>query len=314
MDKRTPLTIMFIITALLLSACATSSKPAAGKIPVVATTSILADVVSRVGGDLVSVTTLVPPGVNEHEYQPSPRDIAAVSDAALVFEVGLGLEEFMTTIIENATGDVNIITVSDGITAMELEGGQEHEEDTDDEQQAHTTDPHVWLDPANVIIWTENIASALSAHDPANSEVYKSNSQAYIAKLKALDEWIVAEIARVPLDSRLIVTDHMLFGYFANKYNFTVVGAIIPSYSSMAQPSAQELAALEDAILHYNVRVILVGNTVNPALANRIANDTGIKLVQFYTGSLSAADGPAATYLDYMRYNVTTIVRALSGE
>jgi len=135
-----------------------------------------------------------------------------------------------------------------------------------------------------------------------------------LAELKALDEWIVAEIARVPLDSRLIVTDHMLFGYFANKYNFTVVGAIIPSYSSMAQPSAQELAALEDAILHYNVRVILVGNTVNPALANRIANDTGIKLVQFYTGSLSAADGPAATYLDYMRYNVTTIVRALSGE
>lgn len=314
MGKSTPLTILFIITALLLSACVSSSKPAAGKIPVVATTSILADVVSRVGGDLVSLTTLVPPGVNEHEYQPSPRDIAAVSDAALVFEVGLGLEEFMTTIIENATGDVNILTVSDGITAMELEGEQEHEEDASGEQLAHTTDPHVWLDPANVIIWTENIAAALSAYDPANSGIYKANSDAYIAELTALDEWIFAEIARVPLNSRLIVTDHMLFGYFANKYNFTVVGAIIPSYSSMAAPSAQELAALEDAIRHYNVRVILVGNTVNPALANRIANDTGIKLVQFYTGSLSAADGPAATYLDYMRYNVTTIVRALSGE
>lgn len=305
MFKRTKLLILLILGAFVLSACSGTAKPAAGQLQVVATTSILADVVSRVGGNQVYVTTLVPPGVNEHEYQPSPRDIAAVSDAALVFEVGLGLEEFMNTIIRNAAGEVNVITVSDGISAKAFDGG--HNEHT-------SVDPHVWLDPANVIIWTENIAAALSTLDPANRTTYQANSQAYITELKALDEWIAAETDSVPQQRRLIVTDHMLFGYFAEKYGFTVVGAIIPSYSSLAEPSAQELAALEDAIRQYYVKVILVGNTVNPALASRIAGDTGIELVQFYTGSLSTAEGPAGSYLDYMRHNVTTIVNALTGE
>lgn len=313
MRKLISLPVLFIFVLGAVSACAGAPAPAAGQLPVVATTSILADVVGRVGGDLVSITTLVPPGVNEHEYQPSPRDIAAVSDAELVFQVGLGLEEFMTTIIENAAGEVRIISVSDGISAIDFTGSQVEDEEAVEEEHGHSADPHVWLDPANVITWTENITAALSAQDPANSATYQANSRAYIAELNALDEWITSEIAHIPQDERLIVTDHMLFGYFAGKYGFTVAGAIIPSYSSLAEPSAQELAALEDVIRQYHVRVILVGNTVNPALAGRIARDTGTELVQFYTGSLSAADGPAATYLDYMRYNVTTIVNALSG-
>lgn len=304
------LLLSFII--LLANACTTQATPAANQLPVVATTSILADVVSRVGGNLVSVTTLVLPGVNEHEYQPSPRDIAAVSDAALVFEVGLGLEQFMDAIIHNAAGDITPIEVSSGISAQELL--MPHDANTAEHQHEHTTDPHVWLDPANVIVWTENIAAALSARDPAGSGTYQANAAAYIAELKALDEWIKSETARIPQEKRLIITDHMLFNYFAEKYGFTVVGALIPSYSSLAQPSAQEIAALEDAIRQYNVRVILVGNTVNPTLAARVAEDTGTTMVQFYTGSLSNADGPAATYLDYMRFNVKTIVNALSGE
>jgi ABC-type Zn uptake system ZnuABC Zn-binding protein ZnuA len=304
------LLLPFII--LLANACTAQVTPTTNQLPVVATTSILADVVSRVGGNLVSVTTLVPPGVNEHEYQPSPRDIAAVSDAALVFEVGLGLEQFMDTIIRNAAGDITPIEVSNGISAQELL--MPHDANTAEQQHEHTTDPHVWLDPANVIVWTENITAALSARDPAGSGTYQANAAAYIAELKALDEWIKSETARIPQEKRLIVTDHMLFNYFAEKYGFTVVGALIPSYSSLAQPSAQEIAALEDAIRQYNVRVILVGNTVNPTLAARVAEDTGTTMVQFYTGSLSNADGPAATYLDYMRFNVKTIVNALSGE
>ena len=297
---------MFLITwiTLGLAACSTSPAPAADRIPVVATTSILADVIQQVGGDLVSVTTLVPPGANEHEYQPAPRDIAAVTDAALVFEVGLGLEEFMQTIILNAGTQVDPVTVSDGVTTREFSGG-EHADQL-------SADPHVWMDPANVIIWTQNIAAALAAYDPNHKALYSANADAYIANLKALDQWITTETGRIPPEKRLIVTDHMLFGYFAEKYGFTVVGAIIPSYSSVAQPSARELADLEDAIRQYTVKVILVGNTVNPALASRVADDTGTQLVQFYTGSLSAPDGPAATYLDYMRYNVSAIVKALN--
>lgn len=293
---------IIFVTVLGFSACTSTPTPASQKIPVVATTSILADVVSRVGGDRVDVTSLVPPGANEHEYQPSPRDIAAVTDAALVFEVGLGLEEFMETIILNAGTQVTPVSVSEGVVTREFTGGQD---------EHFSADPHVWMDPANVIIWARNIAAALSAYDPDHQDTYSANSAAYITELEALDAWITQQTAIIPQENRQIVTDHMLFGYFAEKYGFTVVGAIIPSYSSGAEPSARELAELEDSIRQFDVKVILVGNTVNPSLASRIADDTGIRLVQFYTGSLSEADGPASTYLDYMRYNVNTIVDAL---
>lgn len=290
-----------LVLMILTSACGTGNTIPTDQIPVVATTSILADVVSRVGGDLVAVTPLVPPGANEHEYQPSPRDIAAVTDAALVFEVGFGLEEFMETIIENAGTKVDPVFVSDGISTKAFSGADEH----------YTADPHVWMDPANVIIWTRNITDALTAYDPAHAEVYATNSAAYIAELEALDAWISAEVEKIPAQNRQLVTDHMLFGYFAEKYGFSVVGAIIPSYSSGAEPSARELAELEDAIRDYNVTAILVGNTVNPALARRVAEDTGTQLVEFYTGSLSEPGGPASTYIEYMRFNVNAIVSAL---
>lgn len=302
--KKNHLIYFFFIFSLAvgLSSCASGKPIYTSEINAVTTTSILADVVSQVGGDLVAVTPLVPPGANEHEYQPSPQDIAAVTDADLVFEVGLGLEEFMETIILNAGTKVEPVIVSDGIKTREFSGG---------EDEHFSADPHVWMDPANVIIWTRNIAAALSAFDPDNREVYEANSQAYITKLESLDTWIAGEVAKIPPENRQLVTDHMLFGYFADKYGFTVAGAIIPSYSSIAEPSARELAELEDVIRDYNVQVILVGNTVNPALASRIANDTGTQLVEFYTGSLSEPGGPASTYIDYMRYNVNAIVSAL---
>lgn len=288
--------------AIGISACTAERPDPSDQITVVATTSILADVVSQVGGDLVVVTSLVPTGINIHEYQPSPQNVAAVADADLVFEVGLGLEEFMETIILNAGTKVEPVIVSEGIETMEFSGG---------EDPHLSSDPHVWLDPANVIIWTKNIEEALSAFDPDNRAIYEANSQAYITQLESLDTWIAGEVSKIPPENRQLVTDHMMFGYFADKYGFTIAGAIIPSYSSVAEPSARELAELEDAIRKYNVRVILVGNTVNPALASRVANDTGTQLVQFYTGSLSEPGGPASTYIDYMRFNVNAIVSAL---
>jgi len=304
MKKLTSFAFLLLVILLLLSACTgTRTAPSSSeRIPVVATTTILADVVSRVGGDHVAITPLVPPGSNEHEYQPSPQDIAAVADAALVFEVGLGLEEFMSTIIANAGTQIQPVIVSDGIATREF---------TANSDEHFSADPHVWMDPANVVIWVQNIEAALTSYDPAHKELYHTNSTAYIAELKALDQWITDQVAQIPPENRKLVTDHMLFGYFAEKYGFTIVGALIPSYSSVAEPSARELAALEDAIRQYGVKVILVGNTVNPALADQVASDTGTRLVQFYTGSLSAPDGPAPTYLDYMRFNVNTIVEAL---
>lgn len=309
MKKKFLFVIVFLfISILILTACTAQKTAEQGRIQVVATTSILADVVRQVAGEYADVSSLVPLGINEHEYQPAPQDIARVSDADMVFEVGLGLEEFMSTIIENANAGARIVSVSDGITAKHFEGatGEIH---TDEHAGG---DPHVWLDPANVITWVRNIEKAMEDFDPEHAAQYQANSQAYIESLNQLDTWIMEKVSVIAADERMIVTDHMLFGYFAEKYGFKMIGAVIPSYSSSAQPSAQELAALEDAIRSYNVKAILVGNTVNPELSDRIAQDTGIQLVQIYTGSLSAADGPAGTYIDYIHYNVETITAALS--
>ncbi|HIE57944.1 MAG TPA: zinc ABC transporter substrate-binding protein, partial [Anaerolineales bacterium] len=126
-----------------------------------------------------------------------------------------------------------------------------------------------------------------------------------------LDTWIRQQVANIPPENRKLVTDHVLFGYFADEYGFKQIGALIPGYSTLAEPSAQELAAIEDAIREYNVPAVFVGNTVNPALGGQVAEDTGIKLVTIYTGSLSDENGDAPTYLDYIRYNVTAFVNAL---
>ena len=135
--------------------------------------------------------------------------------------------------------------------------------------------------------------------------------RAYRQELIDLDQWILEQVAQIPEANRELVTDHQLFIYFANRYGFEQIGAIVPGYSTLSEPSAQELAQLEDAIRELGVRAIFVGNTVNPALAQRVANDTGTKLVFLYTGSLTEATGPAPTYLDYMRFNVQAIVEAL---
>ena len=305
--KFLPVILMVLFVA--PSGCAPQPSPAPdARLKVIATTSILADVVKNVGGDYISLATLVPTGVDEHEYQPAPRDVAAAANADVIFQVGLGLEQFMSTVVQNAGGSADVVTVSDGIEVKQFQGLAQ----ADHADAQFSGDPHVWMDPANVIIWVQNIQAALNRHDPAHQAQYQQNASDYIVSLQELDTWITGQTSLIPSDQRKIVTDHMLFGYFAEKYGFEVIGALIPSYSSAAQSSARELADLEDAIRSYGVKSILLGENVNPSLAQRVAQDTGINLVYFYTGSLSAPDGPASTYLDYMRYNVTTIVKAFS--
>jgi ABC-type Zn uptake system ZnuABC Zn-binding protein ZnuA len=172
-------------------------------------------------------------------------------------------------------------------------------------------DPHTWTDPNNVIIWVQAIAQSLSEIDPQNAQIYQANAERYRSELEQLDGWIAAETSQVPEAQRVLVTDHLVMGYFGERYGFEQVAALIPGYSSMAQPSAQELAALEEAIRTYQVPAIFVGNTVNPELAQRVAADTGTQLVLIYTGSLSEPGGEAGTYLEYMRYNTDAMVNAL---
>ena len=273
----------------------------------VATTTLVGDIVRNIGGEKVDLSVLLPVGADPHNFEPAPRDVALVSDADLIFTNGAGLESFMTRLLENAGAQASPVSLSDGLELIPSAEEESHAGEISHEDG----DPHVWMDPNNVQHWVNRIEQALSEADPANAATYKANAQAYRQALIDLDGWISQQVAQVPQANRKIVSDHVVFGYFAKRYGFEQVGAVIPSISTLAAPSAQELAELEDVIQKLGIRAIFVDSAVNPALSQRIASDTGMQLVPIYSGSLSAADGSAATYLDFMRANVSAIVQAL---
>ncbi|MBN1933094.1 MAG: zinc ABC transporter substrate-binding protein [Anaerolineae bacterium] len=276
------------------------------KLQVVATTSMVGDVVRNVGGDLIELTMLVPLGSDPHAFVPTPQDMAGVADAHVLFANGLGLEEFLPNLLKGVGGSLPVIPVSYGIEPHQGEHEEAHQGD-----HREGVDPHTWLDPNHVMTWTHNIAGALSALDPAHAEAFAANAEAYIVRLQDLDAWIETQIAEIPEANHKLVTDHTAFGYFAARYGLEQVGAVFPGYSSLSEPSAQELAQLEDAIREAGIKAVFVGLTVNPDLAERVVQDTGARLVFLYTGSLSDAAGPASDYISYMRYNVVAIVDAL---
>jgi ABC-type Zn uptake system ZnuABC Zn-binding protein ZnuA len=304
-----------LVAVLLLAGCSPAlpddSPDESGRLRVVATTTLVGDTVSRVAGDRVELVTLVPAGTDPHSFQPTPRDVTHLADADLVFANGLGLEEFLDGMLDSANTQDEVIFVSDGIQALERAGGHEDEPAENHEGEPHNLDPHVWMDPNNVLVWVDQIESALAAADPQNAADYAENAEAYRQELRALDEWVRQQVSQVPAERRQLVTDHAVFGYFAERYGFEQVGAVIPGFSTLSEPSAQELAALQNAIATLGVPAILVGYTVNPNLAERVATDTGVQLVSVHTGSLTGPEGTAPTYLDFIRYNVEAIVSAL---
>jgi ABC-type Zn uptake system ZnuABC Zn-binding protein ZnuA len=305
--------LFFVLSGtLLVAGCALGVAKDLAKLRVVATTSILGDVVANVGGDLIELTTLLPSGSDPHAFQPAPQDIALIAEADVVFINGLGLEEFLEPLLENAGGSALAVSASEGIAPIALESGEHDEGENGYEEDEHAEgDPHVWMDPNQVMVWVDNIEAALSEQDPANASAYQSSAAAYKNELQELDAWIVAQLADLLPERRKLVTDHDELSYFAARYEFEVIGAVIPGYSTVSEPTAQELAALEDAIRALNVPAIFVDTTVNPVLAQRIAQDTGTQLAPLYLGSLSDGSGPAASYLALMRHTVTSIVAAL---
>ena len=304
MQRRT-----FLLPAIFLLAFLAACQPAAaapsGGLSVVATTSIVADVVQQIGGDAFTVTTLLPLGSDPHSFQPSPRDMALVADASVIFANGAGLEEFLQPLIENAGAKARVVEVSEGISL--LEAAPEESEAGDE----HTGDPHTWVDPNNVLVWVENIQAALTELDPDNAADYQAKAERYKSELKAMDTWIVEQVATIPPENRVLVTDHLVYGYFAERYGFEQIGAIIPGFSTISSPSAKDLAAIESAIQAHNVKAVFVSESTSPTLVQRVSEDTGVALVRLYHGSLSEPDGPTATYIDMLRFNVNAMVAAL---
>jgi ABC-type Zn uptake system ZnuABC Zn-binding protein ZnuA len=295
------LIVILVILALFLASCGSATRQTSGLPRVLAVESFLADITRNVAGDRLPVDALIPLGADPHAYQPTPQDAAKVADADVLIINGANLETFLAPILQNVSSKQLVVSASAGLTPRSDPTGQHPE-----------GDPHFWLDPNNVITYVENIRVGLSKADPAGSAIYAANAKRYTGELQALDSWILSQVQNVSPAHRLLVTNHETFGYFAGRYGFTIVGAIVPSISSGAAPSAQELAALIDQIRSTHAPAIFLETGSNPQLADQIASETGVKVVaDLYTHSLSAANGPAGTYIDMMKYDVTAIVDAL---
>ena len=316
----------------LLPALAPVALAAGEALRVTATTTIVADIVKQVGGDSVEVSTLLPPGADPHSYQARPDDLKELNRAHVIFINGLNLEEALLPLLDTLDTDAPVISVNAGVPTLdygdahadETDADEAHADETDadethtdeahaDEAHGHEgADPHTWMDVRNVMQWVDTVAAALAARDPAHAEAYAANAAAYRTQLQTLHTEIIDQVAAIPAAQRKLVTDHDNLSYLAHAYGFTVVGTVIPSLSTMAAPSARELAALQAQIVQEGVTAIFVDTTVNANIATQIGADTGAVVVPLYTGSLSAPDGPAATYLDMMRHDVGQIVAALA--
>lgn len=298
------------IPALLLSACGATMGPTPAQTPpdsalkVLAVETFLADMAQNVAGSRLTVTALLPTGVDPHSFEPSPADVAKVANSDVLIVNGAGFEAFLEGLLRNAGGQRRVIEASAGLSSRVPRQGEQAPQEGGD--------PHYWLDASNAIRYAENIRDGLSQADPDGTATYGANTQAYVAQLKELDAWIAEQVQQVPPERRLLVTNHESFGYFADRYGFTIIGAIVPSVSTEASPSAQQLARLVDSIKASGASAIFLETGTNPQLAQQVAQDTGVKVVTgLYTHSVSQAGGPAPTYIEMMKYNTRAIVEAL---
>ena len=281
---------------------------------VVASTSIVGDVLQQVAGSAATVDVLMPIGQNPHAYEPTPRAIGTVEDSYIAFVNGLDLEESLMETIENVAGTY-VVPVSAGIAVL---GGKDEHDHEDAHGHDHAGgDPHFWFDPTNVIVWAENIAEALSEADPANSSTYEANRDAYIAELEALDLEIRQGVSSIPRNGRKLVVDHVALTYFADEYGFEIIGEVIPSVSDQAEPSARHIAQLAEVIRNEGVSAIIIGGTASRGLRNladAVAEEVGteVQIVEILTGSLAPEGKRGDSYLEFVRFNTEQIVSALS--
>lgn len=299
----------YVLFALPLAGCGTQSAAPGAQTDVIAVETFLADITRNVAGDRLSVGSLIPEGLDPHAFDPTPQDVARLAGSRALVINGAGLETWLEPVLENAGGESLLIDASAGLTPREHEQEEETGAETEHE---HETDPHFWLDPISVVRYTENIRDGLIQIDPDGAADYAKNADAYIAKLQELDRWIRTQLESVPPERRLLVTNHESFGYFADRYGLKVVGAIIPSASTSAAPSAQQLAGLIETIRSSGAPAIFLETGTNQQLANQLAAETGIQVVVgLQTHSLTRPDGSAGDYISMMRYNTEMIVQAL---
>jgi ABC-type Zn uptake system ZnuABC Zn-binding protein ZnuA len=292
------------LIGLLAAACGAVARPPTpgGKLQVVATFSVVGDLVRNVGGDKVELTALVGPGRDTHTFEPSPADAKALVGATVIFENGLGFEPWLDDLYTASGSRARRVAVTDGVEPRTATEGEE----------AGETDPHAWHSVANVIQMVKNIRDALASADPANATTYQANADQYIAELEVLDAWVFEQVKTLPADRRKLVTTHDTFGYFAERYGFEVVGTVLPTTTEGASPSAKDLAALVEAVKAQGVPAVFGENVSSNALLKQVADEAGVKFIDsLYTDALGPAGSDGDTYVKMMRYNVSTIATAL---
>ncbi|MCP1573548.1 zinc/manganese transport system substrate-binding protein [Herbaspirillum rubrisubalbicans] len=302
------MTLFRPLSALLAALALAASLPAAAaeRIPVLASFSILGDIVANVGGERIAVSTLVGPDEDAHVFQPAPDDIKAVSRAKLIVVNGLGFEGWMDRLAQSANYHGPIVVASAGIKARERVG----EEEGHDHEHHSKDDPHAWQDPQNVIVYTRNIVTALAKLDPAGAETYRKNGEAYVTKLQDLDAWAARQFAQIPDAKRKVITSHDAFEYFGARYKVRFLAA--QGVSTDSEPSARDIATLIRQIRSEKIKALFFENMSNPKLLQQIARESGTAAGgKLYADALSKPDGPAPDYLSLMRYNITQLLEKI---
>lgn len=295
----------FLLAAALLFAVlpASAQSPPGSKIKVVATFSILGDLVVEVGGEHVELSSLVGPDTDAHTYQPRPADARTLAVAQALVSNGLGYEGWADRLAKAAPFKGRAIVASKGVPTIAAGPSHGH-------SHAHGPDPHCWQDVACVRRYVANIAQGLAEADPANAASYRDRAAAYDKKLAALDQWVKDEIAKVPAAQRKAITGHDSFRYFSKAYG---VQFLAPrGYNTESEPSAKDVAALIRQVREQKIKALFVENMTNPGMIEQIARESGAVVgPRLYSDALSKPDGPAATYEAMMRHNVTALVQGM---
>jgi len=282
-----------------------AAQAAPQKLPVVASFSILADMVREVGGDKVQITTLVGPGGDAHVYQPTPSNAKAILEARVVFINGLEFEGWILRLIESSNYIGQVTIASQGISMLRFNRAGK-----DNHHHHHLYDPHAWQSLASSRVYVENIYSTLAMLDAANASFYRANADRYLQKIDELDAWTKEQIATVPPQKRKVITSHDAFGYFARDYGVTFIPAL--GVSTDSEASAADIARLIDLVRAEKLHAVFIENMADPRLIRQLENDAGVQILgTLYSDSLSPPGGPADTYLNMFRHNVTQLVAGM---
>ena len=287
------------IWSMVLSSALLSPLAMAKELNVVASFSVLGDMVSQVGGKYVHVTDLVPANGDPHEFEPSPKDSKTLSQADIVFVSGLGLEGWLDRLVKASGYKGEVIIASNGIKTLKVE-----------EDGKTITDPHAWNSMKNGIIYTHNIINALVKADPEHAEDYQKQGHKYIQKLQQLDSYAIETFSSIPQEKRKVLTSHDAFGYFAEAYGVRFLSPV--GYSTESEASSKTVAKLIKQIKEEHVKLYFIENQTDPRLVKQIAEASGAQPGgELYPEALTDRNGPAFSYTAAFKHNVETIASGM---